>query len=70
MTLIQVEKRLAAVEKRLGRLQQSLDYSRAVEGIRRAWNQPIAAKVFLSTRRFASCGKSQALPPDDNKFWR
>ena len=35
MTLIQFERRLASVEKQLGKLQQSLDYSRAVEGIRR-----------------------------------
>lgn len=35
MTMAQVEKRLLALEKRLGRLQETLDYQRAVEGIRR-----------------------------------
>lgn len=35
MTMAQVEKRLLALEKRLGRLQETLDYQRAVKGIRR-----------------------------------
>jgi hypothetical protein len=35
MTMTQVEKRLAALERRLTALQESLDYQQAVDGIRR-----------------------------------
>ena len=57
MTLIQVERRLAAVEKRLGDLQQSLDYAHAVEGIRRGLESidrgegDAAGQVFRELRR-------------------
>jgi len=57
MTMAQVAKRLAAVEKRLGDLQQSLEYQQAVEGIRRGLQSVdrgegvSARKVFSELRR-------------------
>ena len=63
MTLIQMEKRLAAVEKRLGRLQQSLDYSQAVEGIRRGLESGDRGEGIPVDKAFRALRRKHALSP-------
>ncbi len=65
MTLSQVERRLAALEKQLGQLQDTLEYERAVAGIRRGLQSAdreegeSVKKTFSNIRRKHALGKRQ-----------
>ena len=60
MTMAQVHKRLAALERKIDHLQEAIEYQQAVEGIRRGLESADrregipAAKAFASIRRHVS----------------
>ena len=62
MTLAQVEKRLVALEKRLGRLQETLDYQQAVEGIRRGLESADRGEGIAVGKAFADLRRRHGLP--------
>jgi hypothetical protein len=61
MTLAQVEKRLVALEKRMGRLQETLDYQQAVEGIRRGLESADSSEGNSVTKTFADLRRKHGL---------
>ena len=63
MTLAQVEKRLVALEKRLGDLQETLDYQQAVEAIRRGLDSADRGASESVSKTFGDLRRKHGLTP-------
>jgi len=61
MTLAQVEKRLVALERRLGDLQETLEYQQAVDGIRRGLESADRGEGESVTKAFGDLRRKHGL---------